>query len=84
MVLFFQSVCVVSLSLILGGLGGCATINGQPKQVHQPPLKLLVMPSPTAIDPARLQKVLAPDVKEKLSISEDPLAQGVQQAQAYA
>jgi hypothetical protein len=42
------------------------------------------MPAPTTIDPARLQKLLAPDVKEKLSISENPLAQGVRQAQANA
>jgi len=41
------------------------------------------MSSPTTIDPARLQKVLAPDVRKQLSISENPLAQGVQQAQAY-
>lgn len=84
MTIFFRAACFVSLGLIVAGLGGCATLNGQLEQAHvKAPLRLLVMPSPTTIDPARLQKVLTPDLKEKLSISENPLAQGVQRAQAY-
>lgn len=60
-------------------------MNGELKQAHlKSPLKLLVMPSPMTINRAHLQKLLAPDIKEKLSVSEQPLAQGVQQAQAYA
>lgn len=80
-----RHLCLISLCLIGAGLDGCATTNAQLAQARlKAPLKILVMSSPMTIDPARLQKVLAPNAKEKLSVSEEPLAQGVQQAQTYA
>jgi len=45
---------------------------------------MLVMQSPMTVDPGRLQKVFAPDVKEELSASQEPIAQGVKQAQSQA
>jgi len=48
------------------------------------PIKVLVMQSPVTIDPGRLQKVLAPDIKPELSVSEEPISQGVKHAQEYA
>ncbi|MHB8742886.1 MAG: hypothetical protein ACYC9L_07130 [Sulfuricaulis sp.] len=42
------------------------------------------MQSPLTIDPGRLQTVLAPDIKPKLSVSAEPISQGVRHAQARA
>lgn len=76
---------LVVLCWIGAGLGGCATTNGRLAEAHlAAPIKVLVMQSPMTVDPARLQKVLAPDVKEELSASQEPIAQGVKQAQSGA
>ena len=48
------------------------------------PIKILVMQSPMTINPGRLQKVLAPDIKPKLSVSDEPIAQGVKHSQEQA
>lgn len=75
---------LAALSCIGAGLGACATTNGQLADAHlHVPLKILVMQSPMTIDPGRLQKVLAPGIKRELSMSEEPLAQGVEHAQKY-
>lgn len=42
------------------------------------------MESPMTIDPGRLQTVMAPDIKPKLSVSAEPISQGVKQAQEHA
>ena len=42
------------------------------------------MESPMTIDSGRLQTVLAPNMKPKLSVSEDPISQDVKQAQEHA
>jgi hypothetical protein len=72
--------------LIGVGLGGCATTTDIPpgqSQMHAP-IKILVMQSPMTINPGRLQKVLAPDIKPKLSVSDEPIAQGVKHSQEQA
>ena len=68
------------------GLGGCATTtNTQLAQANMKvPIRVLVMQSPITIDAGRLQTVLAPDTKPELSVSEDPISQGVKHAQEYA
>lgn len=42
------------------------------------------MESPMTIGRGRLQTVLAPDVKRKLSVSEEPISQGMKHAQQHA
>jgi hypothetical protein len=68
------------------GLSGCAATNGgllaHPDM--KPPMSILVMPSPMTIDPGRLQRVLAPDSKSKLTTSDEPIATAVNHAQKYA
>lgn len=87
--------CIVILSrcfhlaffcLIGLGLGGCATSTDiQLTQSHlHVPIKILVVQSPITIAPDKLQTVLAPDSKSKLSVSEAPVAQGVKHSQEYA
>jgi len=77
---------VVCLCLAGAGLGGCATAtNLQIEQVHShSPIKILVMQSPMKIQSARLQKVLAPDAKQKLTVSAPALAHGISHSQQYA
>lgn len=67
-------------------LGGCTTTtNTQLAQAHMKvPIKILVMQSPITIDTDRLQTVFAPDIKPALSISEEPISQGVKHAQEHA
>jgi len=47
------------------------------------PIKVLITQSPMNINPARLQKVFAPNVDRNLSISDEPIAQGVRHAQEF-
>ncbi len=83
---FHQRFYIVFLGLVGIGLGGCATTND--KQLNQAhlnlPLKVLVIESPVAIDPGRLQAVFAPDITAKLSVSDEPIAQAVKHAQEHA
>ena len=80
--------CLYSVFLCLTGIGlsGCATTND--KQLYQAylnlPLKVLVIESPVAIDPGRLQAVFAPDIAPKLSASDEPISQAVKHAQEHA
>jgi len=48
------------------------------------PIKVLITQSPMTINPARLQKVFAPNVNRNLSISDEPIAKGVSHAQEFA
>jgi hypothetical protein len=48
------------------------------------PVRVLVMQAPMVVDAHRLQTVLAPDVKQPLSISDEPILQGVKHAQEHA
>jgi len=50
----------------------------------QKPVKLLVVESPLTIDPGRLQKVMAPDNKTRLSLTDEPIADGIAHAQDHA
>ena len=78
----FYVVLLCSLGI---ALDGCATTTMQlPQADMNAPVKLLVMQSPMMIDRGRLQKVFAPDIKTELSVSDEPIAQGVQHAQQYA
>lgn len=77
--------------LVLAGLAalaldGCASTNGAAlAQLDQEsPLKLLVMQAPMAVGTPRLQAVLAPDSKRKLSASDEAIAQGVARAERHA
>jgi hypothetical protein len=68
------------------GLSGCAATNGgllAPAEMKRP-MHILVIPSPMKIDPALLQKVLAPDSKSQLSASDEPISTGINHAQEYA
>lgn len=78
--------CVVSLCLTGIGLGGCATTTTmQLAQAHmKAPVRILVMESPITINRGRLQTVLAPDIKAKLTASDEPISQGVKHAQEHA
>ena len=78
--------CVISVCLLGAGLGGCATTTGMEKAQAptQKPLKILIMQSPMTIDPGRLQKVFAPNIKRNLSVSEEPIEKGVSHAQKFA
>ncbi len=86
MFISYRRFYIVPLCVIGVGLGGCAcTTNMQFAQTDtKAPIKILLMQSPITIDPGRLQKVLAPDIKPKLSVSEEPISQGVQHAQEHA
>jgi len=66
-------------------LGGCATTsNVQLAEAHMKmPIKILIMQAPMTINADRLQKVFAPDIKPELSISDEPISQGVKHAQEY-
>jgi hypothetical protein len=77
---------IVFLCLMGVGLGGCATTtNVQLAQANMNvPVKILVIQSPITIDSGRLQTVLAPDIKPELSVSEEPISQGVKHAQEHA
>lgn len=67
------------------GLGGCATTNEQLTRAHlRLPLKIVVMQTPMTIDAGRLQKVLAPDVKQELTASDELLVRDAKKAQASA
>lgn len=83
---FYQRFYIVFLCFIGIGLGGCATTNE--KRLYQAhlnlPLKVLVIESPIAIDPGRLQAVFAPDITPKLSASDEPISQAVKHAQEHA
>lgn len=68
-------------------LNGCATTdNGTAlaQMERDAPLELLVMQSPMTVDARRLQAVLAPDSKRKLSLSDAAIAQGVEHAEQHA
>jgi len=76
---------VVLLCSLGVALDGCATTNMQlPQADMNAPIKVLAVQSPMTIDRVRLQRVFAPDIKTKLSVSDEPIAQGVQHAQQYA
>ena len=79
--LYIALLCVFGI-----GLGGCATTrNVRLAEANiKLPIKILVMQSPNSIDPNKLQKVLAPDVKTELSVSDEPIAHGVKHAEEYA
>lgn len=83
---FSQRFNIVFLCLTGIGLGGCATtIDKRLNQAHlNLPLKVLLIESPVAIDPGRLQAVFAPDITPKLSVSDEPIAQAVKHAQEHA
>lgn len=76
---------VISVCLLGAGLGGCATTPPMEKtgEPMRRPIKLLVMQSPMTIDPGRLQKVFAPNIKRTLSAADEPIAQGVHHAQQF-
>ena len=80
-----QHIHTAFFCLIGVGLGGCATTDIPLEQTHLPaPIKILVLQSPITINPGRLQKVLAPDTKSKLSVSDEPIAQGVKHSKEHA
>jgi len=76
----------ISICLLGIALGGCATttVIRSAQGSKEQPIKVLVMQSPMKVDAGRLQKVLAPNIKRPLSLSDKPIVQGVQQAQQYA
>jgi hypothetical protein len=80
--------CNLIVIFCLGGavLGGCAsTSNIQFDQSHpHEPVKILVTQSPVTIDPARLQKVFAPQSKKKLSASATPISLDIKHAEQHA
>jgi hypothetical protein len=82
---FRQCFLAAFLCLTGFGLSGCATTtNVQLAQANMKvPMRVLVMQAPITIDPARLQTVLAPDIKPELSVSEEPISQGVKHAQEH-
>lgn len=77
---------IAFLCLMGVGLGGCATTtHTQLAQAQMKlPIKILVMQSPIKVDTGSLQKVLAPDIKPELSVSDEPILQGVKNAQEHA
>jgi hypothetical protein len=77
---YFVLLCLAAVEL-----GGCATATDmQLAQSHlHKPVKILVTQSPTTIDPARLQKVFAPDSKKKLTIAAQPIARGIRHSEEY-
>ena len=79
-----KSLCRLFVCVIGIGLGGCATTGGWQLAPDDRPVKVLVLESPLTIDPGRLQKVVAPDNKTQLSLTDAPLADASAHAQAYA
>jgi hypothetical protein len=80
--------CIL-LCLAVAGLGGCATSSQLARfdRAHAgAPIKTLVMEVPMAVDPDRLQEVLAPNLKVQSTIGDgdEPVVRGEQHAQAYA
>lgn len=70
--------------LIGSWLSGCATTTMQlARSPLERPIKVLVLQKPMTINPENLQKVLAPNIKQSLTISDEPLAQGVTLAQDH-
>ena len=81
----YQHFYVVLLCSLGIALNGCATTNMQlPQAEMNAPIKVLVMQSPMTIDRGRLQRVFAPDIKAELSVTDEPIAQGVEHGQQYA
>ena len=71
--------------LVGSGLSGCATTTMHlAMSPMERPIKMLVVQAPMTIKAGKLQKVLAPDAKQSLTISDPPLAQDVPLAQEYA
>ena len=83
---FYRCLPIACLGLMGLGLGGCATTtNTQLAQANmKTPIRILVTPAPMMIDVGRLQAVLAPDIKLALTISDQPISQGVKHAQEHA
>jgi hypothetical protein len=75
----------ISICLLVIGIGGCATTTTmQQSQVAvEKQIKVLLLQTPMKIDPSRLQKVMAPNIKSPLSISDETIAQGMKHAQEY-
>lgn len=80
----YRGYFVLSICWLVFVLGGCATTTMQTESSLEKPVKVLVLQSPMASDTKRLQKVLAPQVKHALSVSDVPISQGIQHAQDYA
>ena len=85
-----MSVCGRRFSVLLlvltgGGLCGCATSPIALPEMHENgPVRIMLMESPMRVGPGRLQSVLAPGVKRKLAMSEQPLSEDIQHAQRHA
>lgn len=77
---------VLSFGLIGGSLAGCTTTPIAPlaESTGPGPVKILVIESPMMTGPGRLQAVLAPKVKKKLTRSDEPIASGIEHAQQHA
>ena len=75
----------ISICLLVIGIGGCASTSTmqQSQEASDKQIKVLLMQSPMKIDPSRLQKVMAPNVKSHLSISDEAIQQGMKHAQEY-
>ena len=76
---YLAILCLTSI-----GLGGCATANEMQLRHMPVPVKILVMQSPSTIKANKLQKVLAPQTKKKLTRSAPALAQGIKHSRKYA
>ena len=77
---------IAFLALMALGLSGCATTANTPlaRAQMKTPIRVLVVQAPMVMDVARLQAVLAPDIKPALPISDERLQQGMKHAQEHA
>lgn len=81
----YRGFSVLSILWLGAILGGCATTTMQvTESLPEQPLKILVMQSPMSIGKERLNKIFAPDSKQELSSSDEPITHGIQHAQNYA
>lgn len=77
---------IAALCLAAMLLEGCAsTTTPSLRQAHlKAPVRVVVVQAPMVADAGRLQEVLASDVKQALSVSDEPLASHVSHAQERA
>ena len=83
---FRERWAIAFLALMALGLSGCATTANTPlaRAQMKTPIRVLVVQAPMAMDEARLQAVLAPDINLALPIFDERLQQGMKHAQEHA
>lgn len=77
-------ICTTLLCAAGLGLGGCASTQQITHAHMHLPVKVVVVEAPMTIDAGRLQSVMAPASKKKLSTKDEPIAQAIKRSEQHA